>query len=161
MLAYVFWHRPHAGTSPADYEDGLRAFHARVAVPSACFRIGALPFGDAAAGYEDWYLVGDWSELGELNAAAVSGARRPPHNDVARLAAEGWGGVYLLIRGQALPPLTTRWVGKPAAESYDAFLAATPAPTVWQRQMTLGPAPEFCLAGDAGDGVRTPVYLGR
>jgi len=158
MLAYVFWHRPQTVTAPADYEEGLRAFHARVGVPSACFRIGALPFGDAAAGYEDWYLVGGWAELGELNAAAVSGARRPPHDAVAGLAAEGWGAVYLLVRGEARPPATRRWVSKPAKESYDDFLAATQAPTIWQRQMTLGPAPEFCLVDDAGDAVRTPVW---
>jgi len=160
MLAYVFWHRPQPGTPLADYEEGLRAFHGRVSVPSASFRVSALPFGDADAGYEDWYLVASWAALGELNAAAVSGARRPPHDAVARLAADGWGAVYLLVRGHARPPTTTRWVSKPSTESYDAFLAGTPAPTVWQRQMTLGPASEFCLVDDAGAGVRTPVYLG-
>src|ERR1700733_4368424 len=104
MLAYVFWHRPLPGTARADYEAALRAFHSRLALPSASFRIGALPFAEAGAGYEDWYLVGNWAELGELTLAAVSGERRPPHDDVARLAAEGWGGVYLLVRGEARPP---------------------------------------------------------
>jgi hypothetical protein len=165
MLAYVFWHRPQGGTAPADYEEGLRAFHARLTVPSGSFRIAALPFADGQAGYEDWYLVDGWAELGELNAAAVSGARRPPHDAVARLAGEGWAGIYLLVRGEARPPTSTRWVSKPADESYEAFLAATPTPTVWQRQMTLGPAAEFCLVDDAVDaragdtGGRTPVYL--
>jgi hypothetical protein len=165
MLAYVFWHRPRPGTVAADYEDGLRTFHARLTVPSGSFRLGALPFADGEAGYEDWYLVEGWAELGELNAAAVSGARRPPHDAVARLAGVGWAGIYLLVRGEARPPSSTHWVSKPAEESYESFLAATPAPTVWQRQMTLGPAPEFCLVDDAGDppvagpASRTLVYL--
>jgi hypothetical protein len=165
MLAYVFWHRPRAGTAAADYEDGLRAFHARLTVPSGSFRIAALPFADGEAAYEDWYLLDGWAALGELNATAVSGARQPPHDAVARLADEGWAGIYLLVRGEPRAPLRTRWVSKPADESYEAFLAATPAATVWQRQMTLGPSPEFCLVDGAGDvppadaAERTPVYL--
>jgi hypothetical protein len=165
MLAYVFWHQPRAGTASAHYEDGLRAFHARLTVPSGSFRLGALPFADGQAGYEDWYLVEGWAQLGDLNAAAVSGARRPPHDAVARLAGEGWAGIYLLLRGEARPPLHTRWVSKPADESYESFLADAPAPTVWQRQMTLGPAHEFCLVDDSGESpasdaaIRIPVHI--
>lgn len=166
MLAYVFWHRPRTDCSAAEYEDSLRSFHARLTVPSGSFRIAALPFGDGGPGYEDWYLVESWADLGELNVAAVSGERRPPHDAAARLAADGWAGIYLLLRGEARPPSITRWVSKPAGRSYDAFLADADAPTVWQRQMTLGPAPEFCLVDAAGEAPpagtagRTAVYLG-
>jgi hypothetical protein len=145
MLAYVFWHQPQNGVVPTDYEEGLRAFHDRLAVPSASFRIESLPFAQPGGGYEDWYLVEDWTELGELNVVALSGERRTPHDDVARLAAGGWAGIYLLVRGETRPPSSTRWVSKPAGQSYDAFLEAVSAPTIWQRQMTLGPTPEFCL----------------
>jgi hypothetical protein len=69
-LAYVFWHRPREDVDPAGYEDSLRAFHATLDLPSASFRLEALPF-DERGGYEDWYLVEDWARLGELNAAAV------------------------------------------------------------------------------------------
>ena len=158
MLAYVFWHRPRADTSAAEYEDGLRAFHARLALPSASFRIAELPFGDGGDGYEDWYLVEGWTELGELNFAAVSGQRRSPHDAVAGLTAEGWAGVYLLRRGEPRPPISARWVSKPREQSYDTFFEDVAESTVWQRQMTLGPAPEFCLADGQGDGARVPVY---
>lgn len=151
MLAYVFWHRPRDGTGAPEYEEGLRAFHGRLEVPSASFRIGGIPFGDGGAGYEDWYLVDGWAELGELNQAAISGERRTPHDAVAGLAAEGWAAIYRLLHGEPEPPATTRWVSKPADQSYEAFLAEVGAHTVWQRQMTLGPAPEFCLVEAAGD----------
>lgn len=144
MLAYVFWHRPRAGVEASEYERRLRAFHERLGELSASFRVAPLPFA-AGEGYEDWYLVDDWSALGTLNAAAVSGERQAPHDSAAELAAEGWGGIYALVRGAALPPLTAQWVSKPAGESYEAFLESLPAGTVWQRRLVLGPAPEFCL----------------
>ena len=69
------------------------------------------------------------------------------------------------IVGVLFAAYSLRLSHKPADESHEAFLAATSAATVWQRQMTLGPTPEFCLveatagtpASDAG--TRTPVYL--
>ncbi len=164
MLAYVFWHRPHAGTHAADYERRLNAFHSRLVAPSASFRTSALPFAEGA-GYEDWYLVENWTELGELNTTAVSGAIKGQHDDVADVADEGWGGIYALVRGHPQPPLATRWVSKPERESYEAFLNGVQAATVWQRQMVLGPAPEFCVVDDAetvpriSSASRTAIYL--
>jgi hypothetical protein len=48
---------------------------------------------------------------------------------------------------------------KPAGQSYDAFTESVGAVGIWQRQMVLGPAPEFCLADGPGDsgGDRIPV----
>ena len=58
-------------------------------------RVGLLPVGRAAIrpgpGYEDWYLVDDWSSLGRLNEAAVDAARRPAHDRAAVDAGAGWG----------------------------------------------------------------------
>jgi hypothetical protein len=165
MLAYVFWHRPRAGVAAADYERRLCAFHRRLLAPSGSFRISSLPFAEGD-GYEDWYLVEGWADLGDLNAAAVSGVRRDPHDAVAEAADVGWGGVYALVRGDYRPPLNAHWVSKPAGESYEVFLDTMPAPTVWQRQMVLGPAPEFCVverrdaAPRASDASRTVVYIG-
>ena len=93
MLAYVFWHRPRADVSTTEYEVRLRAFHDLLDVPSASFRLGELPFAPDS-GYEDWYIVDAWSELGELNANAVAGEHRERHAAIAELAGEGWGGVY-------------------------------------------------------------------
>jgi hypothetical protein len=140
LLAYLFWHRPAAGVGTEEYEARLRAFHARLDVVSAAFRLHVLPWRHED-GYEDWYLVEDWAALGELNAAAVAAARRPEHDAAARLSGEGWGGVYRLIRGGAEPPAAVHWQREaPGDEAY------------WQRQMTLGPAPEFCLAAGAPTG---------
>jgi hypothetical protein len=192
LLAYLFWHRPRSGVGSGDYEDRLRAFHSRLNIPSASFRIEAFPFAPeaeyAASGkgpedrggerqesrerdevrggeYEDWYLVDGWAELGNLNVSAISGERRAPHDAAAALAGEGWGAVYALVRGDAAPPARTRWLTKPRGESYEGFLDGLQAATVWQRQMVLGPGPEFCVAEDDAEastsqraGRRIPVY---
>lgn len=155
-LAYVFWHRPRDGIDPADYEASLRAFHATLELPSASFRLASLPFG-AGGGYEDWYLVDGWAQLGELNVDAVAAVRRTVHDAAAHASAEGWGGVYGLARGVAEPPVAARWVTKPAGRSYEEFLSSLEAPSVWLRQMVLGPAPEFCLVDGEQTG-RVRVY---
>jgi hypothetical protein len=157
-LAYLFWHTPAEGVATDDYESALRDFHDTLSVPSASFRLAVLPF-EARAGYEDWYLVEHWRELGELNLAAVAAPRRAHHDAVAHRSAHGWGGVYGLLRGPAHPPHAVRWMAKPAELAYDAFLDSLNAGAVWQRQMVLGPAPEFCLAGDseALEGRRHPI----
>lgn len=135
MLAYVFWHRPAPGVAAEEYEARLRTFHETLAVPSAAFRLHHLPW-KPEDGYEDWYLVEDWTALGELNEAAVAAARRGEHDAAARLAGAGWAGILRLVRGAPEPPDGVRW--QTTAPEDDA------AP-YWQRQMTLGPAPEFCL----------------
>jgi hypothetical protein len=147
MLAYVFWHRPRDVTDRSAYDAGLRAFHRALSVHSACFWLSDLPFAQGP-GYEDWYLVQGWQQLGELNQAAISGQRKAPHDAVAQLARKGWGAVYALSRGDPRPPLTARWMDKPPDESYEAFVDRLPGRTVWQRQLVLGPAPEFCVADE-------------
>jgi len=134
-LAYVFWHRPAEDVERDHYEDLLRGFHAKLDSVSACFRLDVLPWKHTD-GYEDWYVVSDWAALGALNEAALAPARRAEHDAAAHASAHAWGGVYRLLDGPAEPPLAVRWV--PARED---------APAVWQRQMVLGPAPEFCLGG--------------
>jgi hypothetical protein len=150
MLAYLFWHRPEDPEEAELYERRLVEFHEALrgaVVASAAFRLQRLPFADGG-GYEDWYLIEDWRALGELNEAAVSGERRAPHDAAARLAAEGWGGVYRLIRGDSGIPAGVRWTSKPRGETYESFLAREPVDRVWQRQLVLGPTPEFCLAAE-------------
>ncbi len=160
MLAYLFWHRPGPGVSSADYENRLRDFHSQLNMRSASFLVSGLPFDDGG-GYEDWYLVATWAELGELNDRAVSGERQVHHDAMAHLAGEGWGAVYGLVRGECRPPMATRWASKPVGRSYRAFLDSLTEPVVWQRQMVLGPAPEFCLLpeGQPTGGARTPIYV--
>jgi hypothetical protein len=144
MLAYVFWHRPRPEVAVDEYERALVAFHRALATPSAAFRLDRLPWLERD-GYEDWYMVDGWEQLGALNRAAVSGAHQAPHDAVAGLAGEGWAGIYALVRGTPAPPDAVRWASKPPDQSYRDFFEREPAATIWQRQMTLGPAPEFAL----------------
>src|SRR5207253_6612299 len=55
-----------------------------------------LSFATVSCGnlYEDWYFVDDFTALGALNEAAVTVARKDPHDTVAKLAGGGAGGVY-------------------------------------------------------------------
>jgi hypothetical protein len=163
MLAYVFWHVAAPGLAPADYEARLAGFHAalRADAPpgmglTATVGLDAIPWLDGAPGYEDWYLVEDWAALGGLNAAAVSGSRKESHDAAAAGAHTGVAGVMAHLAGPLLPeyPGWAAWLSKPAGMGYDAFHTAlwealgTDA-SAWQRQMTLGPATEYCVLAPA------------
>jgi hypothetical protein len=150
VLAYVFWHRPKADVDPAAYEGAQRAFHQNVNVPSACFRLTRLPFAQDG-GYEDWYLVDGWAELGALNDTAIDAARRTDHDRAAGMAASGWGSVYELVRGPAEIPAGINWRDKERGRPTGAFLDSLDADAIWRRQLVLGPAPEFCLSAPTSD----------
>lgn len=160
MLAYVFWHQPAAGVDTTVYEEALRAFHHALGAhppdgfgESAAFGFRDVPWFPAESGYLDWYAIGDFTSLGLLNEAAVAGAKQAPHDDVARLAGSGFGGLYRLVAGRACFEQMNygTWMKKPEGMSYRAFLeraASLIDPTsmgLWQRQMNLGPGLEFCI----------------
>ena len=154
-IAYVFWHWPTAGTDPARYAEALVAFHHVLAsAPPAGFRgsrvleVEGAPWLPVARAFEDWYFLDDFAALGALNEAAVAGARREPHDAAARLAAGGHGAIYRLLT-PAPGPLSgvATWCSKPPGVPYPRFLETLPAAETWQRQLVLGPAPEFCLVG--------------
>lgn len=155
MLAYVFWHRP--SPEAAEYEAAVAAFHAALADQpseglrgSACFRV-KQPWCD---GYEDWYVVDDWAALGVLNSHAPTLAA---HAGPASMAVWGSGAVYRLVAGEsALDAPDARWEDKPPGVPYENFHAKLPQKSIWQRQLVLGPAPEYCLPG-AGGGERRRV----
>lgn len=145
MLAYLFWHRPQSGVDADAYEQAQRSFHASLEVPSACFRLDELPFpvgGEAADGYEDWYLVEDWSGIGDLNGAAVDAKRRESHDRAAALVGQGWGAVYASIAGSQEIPGQARWLERQPGEPIERLPPDVP---VWCRQLVLGPAPELCV----------------
>lgn len=146
MLAYLFWHRPRPGAEREEYEEAQRQFHRLLEIESACLPLERLPFDDGP-GYEDWYLVKDWAELEKLNATAVDSRHRAAHDRAAAMAGEGWGGVYACVLGEPRIPAATQWLDKPRGKSSSEFVAEIEdGVTIWQRQMVLGPAPEFCLA---------------
>lgn len=153
MLAYVFWHSP-ASTDAGTYEARLRAFHERMtADPPAGYR-GSAAFR-VADGYEDWYLVDDWTALGVLNDAAIDARHAPDHDAVAGLSGGGAGAVYRHIAGELGLADAGRadWShARPDAEGEFAL---------WQRQLVLGPRPEFCLLRPGSERVSVVSALAR
>jgi len=161
MLAYVFWHWPHAEIDRAAYLDHLAGFHHKLASnkpigfqQSVVFRIrGANWLNTTGEAYEEWYLLDDSAAMDRLNEAAVSGACEEPHNIVAREAADGTGGLYRLRAGreELAQSKFAVWLSKPSGVSYADFYAALQPLTsqqgvvLWGRQMTLGPTTEFCI----------------
>ena len=165
MLAYLFWHSPADAVERSEYEALLAAFHERLReAPPPGFRESvafAVTTAWAGTGYEDWYLVDGWRALGVLNADAVDDVRGPEHEPVARRAATGAGGVYALRAGDMAvgDAGAAEWSVKPAGEPYPDWEARLTAGrdaadfALWQRQLVLGPAPEYCLL-TPGDSLR-------
>ncbi len=167
MLAYLLWHRPADGIEQEAYERAGEGFHRSLhhALPagfrgSAIYRVDELewldpPFGGQAggAGYEDWYLVEDFTALGVLNEAAVAHGHRTAHDEVARRFGTGAGGLYGIMEGHAdlaEAPLGI-WVSRPpeaAKPVLGELLGDGLDPqhsSLWRRSLVLGPAPEYCL----------------
>jgi len=168
LLAFVFWHRPAPAVTASDYEGHLSDFHrslrdqpVRGLVGSQTYGCDRLPFAEQP-GYEDWYLLEDFAALGTLNDAAIDPRHRPAHDSVAGLAENGTGGIYRIhdaspttnVAGALLGADTATWFPKPPGTTYEQLQdhvrtvtdgATAAEPTLWRRQLTLGPAPEFCL----------------
>jgi len=155
MLAYVFWHAPVREIEPGEYEALLLRFHAALAasppvglIRSFSTRTSYLPWLEVDAGYEDWYLIADSAALDPLDAAAVDARRRGVHDAAARVARTGAGGLYRLVHGAPIEPAETVWFAKPAGTTYADFVPVLnglrqDGGVLWQRQMVLGPAPEY------------------
>jgi hypothetical protein len=170
VLAYVFWHRPRDGDDVEEYEAALEGFHRSLShrrpigmLSSAAYRVPDSPAG--GGGYEDWYLLEDFTALGVLNEAAVGRGHQTAHDRVARRFGAGAGGLYGLREGQrhaallentpvavwvARPPgAESRGLGELLGDGIDPACAS-----LWRRQLVLGPAGEFCvLAGEVPSGV--------
>jgi len=162
MLAYVFWHWPKDGRSTRSYALALKTFHNVLArakpdgfASSTTFKIARLPWKHGSKAYEDWYLVKNFASLGTLNEGAISPTCLSAHNAVARLSAGGTGGVYRLHGTEASLDnfCWATWFSKPDGTKYKDFfneLSRTKSDStsrLFQRQLVLGPAPEFCILG--------------
>ncbi len=173
MLAYVFWHRPLDGVDTEAYERAEVGFHESLRrVPpagfrgSAVFRVAELPWlaptsfttEAGAGGYEDWFLLEDYTAMGVLNEAAVGSGHRSAHDEAAYRYGAGAGGLYGLVEGHArqfdLDALAI-WVSRPPAglpgserRGLAGLLGDGMSPehaSLWRRQFVFGPAPEYCL----------------
>ncbi len=169
MLAYVFWHVPSSADA-GEYEAALAAFHASLGSEgiagfrsSHAFLVEGTAWLAATRVYEDWYLVEDWAALGELSAAAVSGRREAAHAEVAAMAKDGVAGIYLLRRDRGqFDAETATWFAKPAGVGYEQFFSAPDgSASLWQRQMVLGPTPEFCSLGGSDDPATGAITVRR
>ena len=158
MLAYVFYHWKRDDVAAADYERLLRDFHLALRhAPSNgfsnswCVGLTGAPWANGGGdSYEDWYLVRDSADLDPLNEAAISASRQVPHDQAALAAAGGTAGLYRLRAGTAQnSPRYASWFSKPERWSYGQLYeqlgSLTERSALWGRQMTLGPAREFCL----------------
>ena len=159
MLAYVFWHWKRTGVQAREYEARLRRFHEALAQspPDGFAWSWAAALNKASwanngnEAYEDWYVVTGSAALDPLNGAAITASRQAPHDDAASAAAGGTAGLYRLRAGRAFrSPRVALWFAKPEGWSYKRLLDELRPIMVndvalWGRQMTLGPAREFCL----------------
>lgn len=157
MLAYVFWHWPPAGVDLDRRTRLLEAFHRSLEgdvpglVRGGSYLGGGLPWTGTPEPIEDWWLVDDWTALGRLTEEAVRGRRTATHAEVAGTAALATAGLYRVVAGEpeALDAPHAQWFAKPAGTDYDEFLAALDGSLdgslLVQRQLNLGPTPEFCL----------------
>ena len=165
MLAYVFWHRRKPEVQQQDYESAISSFQESLRIPSLpgfggsiVARLGEAPwFNDKSpGGYEDWYLLDDSGIMDKLNEFAVNDARKKPHDDLAHMATDFRGGLYQLRMGStsALFGNYATWISKPAGAQYESFydgmaeFVARDDRSLWRRQMTLGPTPEFCIISE-------------
>jgi GNAT superfamily N-acetyltransferase len=162
-VAYVFWHRPRPDADAGAYAGALARFHEALAaqppaglLASWAVRIDRAPWPDGGEGwFEDWYVLRGLAALGGLERAAVDARRRDSHDAAAAGTGEGTAGLYGLVAGAALAagaPAAETWLAKPDAEPYERFIpalaeAAGTGASVWQRRLTLGPAPEFAVLG--------------
>jgi hypothetical protein len=167
MLAYLTWHRPAEGVDAAAYEHALERFHRSLAHRppsgfrgSAAFRLADVPWlvtdsveHDGEAGYEDWYLLDDWSAVGVLEEAAVAAGHTTAHAGIAALAGGETAAIYRFVEGNAQPgpAQVAVWVSSapgPLRPSLSALLGDGMDPAsdgLWRRCLALGPAPEYCL----------------
>jgi len=136
------------------FQASLKAHPPEGLVDAVSFREDALPWLNRLSGaYEDWYLVRDFQSLGALNEAAVDDANRRSHDQVARDASVVAGGLYRRRHGnlRLQDALFATWVQKPARTTYEEFLSELSKSVgdrrtdLWQRQMVMGPASEFCV----------------
>ncbi len=172
MLAYVFWHYPKKDVDRVTYESSLNVFHAALANSgmhglkfSTTFRIADLPWiNESRPAYEDWYILKEWSAFEDLNALAVSGERRSPHDSAARAMGTGAGGIYALRNQRDGAPAAqcAQWIIKPRGMPYETLdnllnPLMQNGSTLWRRMMVLGPGYEFCLTGPSPAKVPEPL----
>jgi hypothetical protein len=179
VLAYLSWHRAAAGVGRPAYEQALERFHRSLAHRppsgfrgSATFRLSELPWlapvagAEAAAGYEDWYLLEDWTAVGVLEEAAVARGHLTAHEAIAGLAGCATGSVYRLVEGHARGFAGHGMAGVPldradreGAAAADARSAGAVDTAVWVKRAPGHEHPSLgALLGDGMDRARDGLW---
>ena len=138
-----------------DFYEALRTVKPHGFVDCFGLRLDSFPWkAPVSNGYVDWYLIEDFHSLGVLNESAASRTMTEPHQAVASLAGGGSGGVYKLNGAKYHDRFQfSTWFAKPTGMSYrdlNSILNTLGHSDHWQRQLTLGPAPEFCVHSSEG-----------
>lgn len=151
MIAYQFFHHLEDGADEVEYEAGLRHFHVALAEAGIPGFVGSRTY-QTDDGYFDWYVMETSAALDLVNDAAVSGARSPLHETVARHAVDFAGKLLKLAAGRYDPEfLFEIRFSKPRGMTYaDLYRrlepwTGRPDTSAWRRMMVLGPGPEFSL----------------
>ncbi|QGA55401.1 hypothetical protein GFS03_12895 [Sulfolobus sp. E5-1-F] len=175
MLAYVFWHQ--IGTSnEEEYERNLVAFHdyfnknAKIEgyLGSLVVRVNYVPWAEGDA-YEDWYFMQSSKTLDLINKAVLEiGDIKEIHDRIARIAKNGKGGLYGIVKGDILSPSYTYayWISKPSGMKYENFYKEIEpfSQNLWRRQLAMGPLSEFCVFSKTPLNVSqkfSPIYQQR
>ena len=170
MLAYVFWHRPAEGVEPETYAGLVRRFHRSIAghppggfLRSASFAAPAPNWLGELPAFEDWYVVEDIAALGVLNEAAIGRghrhrarcrgtrrrARAPARSTGCSRAAPSSRRTRVAVWIETPRGVESPLLAALLGDGMDSEHAG-----LWQRQLALGPAPEYCvLAAEPPDGV--------
>jgi len=163
MLAYVLWHHARAGISTRIvYEASLLAFHERLRqagikgfIASSTSVVSKLPWIATTDCREDWYIVDDWCALGAMLEASVSDLPKAAHDLVTHSSVIDGASIYRLRAGECcIDAPVAEWFSKPEGMAQWVMEeliepSLQPGCGLWQRQLALGPAPEFCLLGQA------------
>lgn len=163
MLAYVLWRHPRAGSSTRMvYEASLFAFHERLRNAgisgfrsSSTSIVPKVPWVGEIDCHEEWYVLDGWETLGALSEAAVSGEQKAAYDLVTHSSSIHAATLYRLRRGTCnVESPVAVWFSKPekmalwVMEELLAPYLDLPKSGLWQRQLALGPAPEFCFLGE-------------
>lgn len=177
-LAYAFWHAPRAHVGAASYEvacaawlDALDRHRPGGLLMWGTWRTATPPWlpGWPRKAYLDLYVLTGFAALGALNASAVAPPLAAAHRAAAAVSGHGTAGLYAARSG--VPQ-----VGVPAVVSFHRRDLPVPrvettghdgaregvrdGRTVWQRQLTLGPGPEFMVVTTLGPAPAAAAWRG-
>lgn len=157
MLAYVFWHQRGSEFTENEYHDALISFHKyynnNVKIEgylgSMVVKVDNVPWSNESA-YEDWYFIESSKILDMLNDSIVNDPNiKRVHDIIAKMARNGRGGLYKLLRGEFKTPLLkyAYWISKPLGLKYEDFYTEIYAfaKNLWRKQLAMSPLTEFVI----------------